>query len=189
MGERGKAVYKENGTGSNRIPCCGENCQTVAFPVSPAGLVPQPDSLGYIPVYKLEDAHLYRTTLRYPEPGLGLLWWNLGPTDTEDHDNIIDYETYRDWLERKLISWRGNGPGWIHRIVCPKRSKEITELFEYLGLQSGDKLPKSAQCSADIQQVAKQSFAMQPGDKDMIVMLHEIDYTKNGHLEKKAPRW
>ncbi|MFN8253693.1 MAG: saccharopine dehydrogenase C-terminal domain-containing protein [Ferruginibacter sp.] len=190
------AVYKENGKlVQTEYHAVFENCQTVAFPgLAPLAWYPNRDSMGYIPVYKLEDAGTFiRTTLRYPAFCRG---WdyvvNLGLTDTEDHDNIIDCETYRDWLERKLYiveSREMDLAEYIELYVPETFEKEITELFEYLGLQSGDKLPKSAQCSADIlQQVAETKFAMQPGDKDMIVMLHEIDYTKNGqqHFVKSA---
>jgi saccharopine dehydrogenase-like NADP-dependent oxidoreductase len=120
--------------------------------------------------------------LRYPAFCRG---WdyvvNLGLTDTEDHDNIMDCETYADWLERKLylvedaeMSLIEYVDGFVHEDF----HKEILEQFNFLGLSSNNKLPKAAQSSADILQFAVETkLAMQPQDKDMIVMLHEIEYT------------
>lgn len=181
------ALYKENGSIiKTEYHAVFENCQTVPFPgLTALAWYPNRDSLGYIPVYKLEDAATFiRTTLRYPAFCRG---WdfvvNLGLTDTEDHDNIIDCETYSDWLERKLYiveSREMDLEEYIQLYVPEESEEEIKILFEFLGLQSTEKLPKAAQCSADILQfLAESKLAMQPADKDMIVMLHEIDYIKN----------
>ena len=62
----------------------------------------------------------------------------------------------------------------MHEDYC----QELITQFNFLGLTSTNKLPKAAQCSADILQFAAETkLAMQPDDKDMIVMLHEIEYT------------
>jgi saccharopine dehydrogenase (NADP+, L-glutamate forming) len=62
---------------------------------------------------------------------------------------------------------------YVHEDHC----QEIITQFNFLELNSKNKLPKAAQCSADILQfVAEAKLAMQPHDKDMIVMLHEIEY-------------
>lgn len=182
------AVYKEeNKIIEKEYPAVFENCNTVPFPgLTTLAWYPNRDSLSYIPTYKLETANTFiRTTLRHPAFCRG---WdyivNLGLTDTEDHDNIIDCETYADWLERKLylvedaeMSLEEYVDGFVHEDF----HKEILEQFNFLGLGSANKLPKAAQCSADILQFAAETkLAMQPHDKDMIVMLHEIAYQLNG---------
>ena len=182
------ALYKENNTTVEKeYHTIFENAETVAFPGSgDFAWYPNRDSLGYIPVYKLEEAGTFiRTTLRHPAFCRG---WdyivNLGLTDTEDHDNIMDCETYADWLERKLYLVEDREmplEEYIELYVHDDYHTEIKKQFDFLGLSSNNKLPKAAQHSADILQFAAETkLAMQPLDKDMIVMLHEIEYEVEG---------
>ncbi len=160
-----------------------ESCPLVTFPgLGELAWYANRDSLSYMPLYKLEDAETFiRTTLRYPAFCRG---WdyivNLGLTDTEDHDNIMDCETYADWLERKLYLVEDNEMSleeYVELYVHEDYHEEILQQFAFLGLTANNKLPKAAQCSADILQFAAEArLAMQPNDKDMIVMLHEIEY-------------
>ena len=172
-----------------------ENCTTVSFPeLGELAWYPNRDSLGYIPFYKLENANTFiRTTLRYPAFCRG---WdyivNLGLTDTEDHDNIMDCETYADWLERKLYLVEDREMDlkeYVDLYVHEDYHEEILNQFNFLGLSSINKLPKAAQCSADILQFAAETkLTMLPQDKDMIVMLHEIEYTKES-TKYKVQSW
>ncbi len=182
------AVYKEdNKTVEKDYYEIFENCTTVCFPgLAQLAWYPNRDSLSYIPVYHLEDATTFiRTTLRHTAFCRG---WdyivNLGLTDTEDHDNIIDCETYADWLERKLYLVEDREMDlkeYVGLYVDDNYHEEMMEQFNFLGLSSSNKLPKAAQCSADILQfLAESKLAMQPQDKDMIVMLHEINYELAG---------
>ena len=182
------AVYKEAGkTITTEYHAIFENCKTTAFPgLADLAWYPNRDSLSYIPLYKLEEAGTFiRTTLRYPAFCRG---WdyivNLGLTDTEDHDNIMDCETYADWLERKLYLVENREMDlqeYIDLYVPEEQAEEMLTQFNFLELASTNKLPKAALCSADILQfVAEAKLAMQPQDKDMIAMLHEIDYVQNG---------
>jgi saccharopine dehydrogenase (NADP+, L-glutamate forming) len=55
----------------------------------------------------------------------------------------------------------------------------IQSQLEYLGLFSEEPIPPSARNSADVlQHLLETRLAMQPKDKDMIVMLHELDFTR-----------
>ena len=181
------AVYKEDNTIIEKeYHSIFEHCDNIAFPgLDTLAWYPNRDSLSYIPLYHLEEATTFiRTTLRYPAFCRG---WdyivNLGLTDTEDHDNIIDCETYADWLERKLYMVEEREMElaeyvdlYVHEDYC----EEIINQFNFLGFTSNNKLPKAAQCSADILQfIAETKLGMQPDDKDMIVMLHEISYVLN----------
>lgn len=182
------AVYKEDNTIIEKeYHSIFEHCDNIAFPgLDILAWYPNRDSLSYIPLYHLEEAITFiRTTLRYPAFCRG---WdyivNLGLTDTEDHDNIIDCETYADWLERKLYMVEEREMElaeyvdlYVHEDYC----EEIINQFNFFGFTSNNKLPKAAQCSADILQfIAETKLGMQPDDKDMIVMLHEISYVLNG---------
>jgi saccharopine dehydrogenase-like NADP-dependent oxidoreductase len=186
------AVYKEdNKIIEKEYHQVFENCASLCFPqLAQLAWYPNRDSLSYAPTYKLEDASTFiRTTLRYPAFCRG---WdyivNLGLTDTEDHDNIMDCETYADWLERKLYLVEDREMDlkeYIDLYVDENYSEELMEQFNFLGLATTNKLPKTAQCSADIlQYLAETKLAMQHTDKDMIVMLHEIEYTKESAKHK-----
>jgi saccharopine dehydrogenase-like NADP-dependent oxidoreductase len=185
------AVYKEEGKIITAdYSTVFENCPTLNFPgLAELAWYPNRDSLGYIPIYKLEEADTFiRTTLRYPCFCRG---WdyivNLGFTDTEDQDNIIDCETYADWMERKLYLVENREMSfkeYMDLYVEDQYHEKLYNQFEFLGFFSNNNLPKSAQCSADIlQQLVETRLAMLPPDKDMIVMLHEITYQLNG-IEK-----
>ena len=190
------AVYKEDfEIIEEEYQTVFENCELVSFPeLGHLAWYPNRDSLSYLPVYKLEQAATFiRTTLRYPAFCRG---WdyivNLGLTDTEDHDNIMDCETYADWLERKLYLVEDREMSleeYIDLYVHENYHEEILGQFKFLELTGNNKLPKAALCSADILQFAAETkLAMHPNDKDMIVMLHEIAYdmqpTPQGPVEK-----
>jgi saccharopine dehydrogenase-like NADP-dependent oxidoreductase len=172
-----------------------ENCANVYFPqLAQLAWYPNRDSLSYMPVYKLENADTFiRTTLRYPAFCRG---WdyivNLGLTDTEDHDNIMDCETYADWLERKLYLVEGREMDlkeYVDLYVDENYAAELIDQFNFLGLSLANKLPKAVQCSADILQfLAETKLAMEPTDKDMIVMLHEIEYELQS-IKYKVQGW
>jgi saccharopine dehydrogenase-like NADP-dependent oxidoreductase len=182
------AVYKQdNAIVEKEYTSVFENCQTVTFPqLGDLAWYANRDSLSYVPTYKLQEATTFiRTTLRYPAFCTG---WdyvvNLGLTATDDAGNIMDCETIAEWVERKLYAVENREitlDEYIDLYVPEKDERLIKELFDFLQLTADTKIPKSAQCSADIlQHIAENKFAMQPHDKDMIVMLHEIEYSLAG---------
>jgi saccharopine dehydrogenase-like NADP-dependent oxidoreductase len=182
------AVYKQdNAIVEKEYTSVFENCQTVTFPqLGDLAWYANRDSLSYVPTYKLQEATTFiRTTLRYPAFCTG---WdyvvNLGLTATDDAGNIMDCETIAEWVERKLYAVENREitlDEYIDLYVPEKDERLIKELFDFLQLTADTKIPKSAQCSADIlQHIAENKFAMQPQDKDMIVMLHEIEYSLAG---------
>ncbi len=188
MAGSGGAVYKEaNATVKKEYFEVFEHCSTVHFPnLGELAWYANRDSLSYAPIYKLNEADTFiRTTLRHPAFCRG---WdfivNLGLTDTTDHDNIMDCETYADWMERKLYLVEDREMQLLEYIdlyVPEEHGDELMQQFTFLELYKPNKLPKTAQCSADILQgAAEVKLAMQPNDKDMIVMLHEINYELNG---------
>ena len=127
---------------------------------------PNRDSLSYIPVYKLPEASTFiRTTLRFPVFFRG---WNAIvhagltndslPVDTKDL-------TFAKWSSPILSFVTNNN----------------RQMLFYLGLFEESPVPADAKTSADIlQYLVETKLAMNPKDKDMIVMLHEIDYSQNG---------
>lgn len=131
---------------------------------------PNRDSLSYMPLYKLESASTFiRTTLRYPSYSNG---WNAivqsglaNDTDTIDTTGV----TFKKWSS----------------VIAPFVDDDNKEMLEYLGLFDNTPVPSAAKTSADIlQHLLENKLAMQPHDKDMIVMLHEIEYELNGKKKK-----
>lgn len=127
---------------------------------------PNRDSLSYIPTYKLPGAATFiRTTLRHIDFFKG---WNAvvhaGLTNETNPINVSGL-TFSKW----------SSP------VLPFVNDENRQMLEWLGLFDNSAVPSTAKNSADILQwLVETKLAMQPQDKDMIVMLHEFEYTLNG---------
>ena len=131
---------------------------------------PNRDSLSYMPVYHLEGASTFvRTTLRYPDYCSG---WNaiVQAGLTNDADSIdIHHTNFKQWSAPLL----------------PFVNDENKSMLEFLGFFDDGIIPATAKNSADIlQHLLETKLAMQEHDKDMIVMLHEIEYEQNG-VQKK----
>ncbi|MBI1782567.1 MAG: saccharopine dehydrogenase, partial [Sphingobacteriales bacterium] len=126
---------------------------------------PNRDSLSYIPLYHLDKAETFvRTTLRYPQ--YCKAW-----------DYIVDAGLTNDAynLQTKGLTYKE----WA-KAITPFVNDENEELYEFIGLFDETNVPANAKSSADVMQhLLETKLAMQPHDKDMIVMLHEIDYTVN----------
>ena len=123
------------------------------------------DSLSYIPLYHLEEASTFmRTTLRYPQYFTG---WNaiVHAGLTNDKNKVPEGIAFADWSQPLL----------------PFVSNENRDQLAFLGLFDKTKIPAHLISSADVMQyLLETKLAMQPHDKDMIVMLHEFDYRLNG---------
>ncbi|RYD83139.1 MAG: saccharopine dehydrogenase, partial [Sphingobacteriales bacterium] len=134
--------------------------------LEPLAYYPNRDSLSYIPVYKLHDAKTFvRTTLRYSSFFAG---WNAivdaGLTNDKHTINAAGL-TFKKWSES----------------ILPHVNDSNKNLLEFLGLFEDTAVPSTATSSADIlQHLLETKLAMQPTDKDMIVMLHEFVYELNG---------
>ena len=71
-----------------------------------------------------------------------------------------------------------------------KPKENLMNRLAYLGLQSNDLIEVPIKNSALLlQNLLEKKLAMQPHDKDMIVMLHEIEFEINGlkKRNKKLP--
>lgn len=138
---------------------------------------PNRDSLGYIPVYELEEAETFvRTTLRYPAYCRG--WQQLvelGFTeemDVQDTDGV----SISRFLQQRFAQ---------RQLQIEKLSPVLQEQFRQLGWNDATEINKGKCSSADVLQfILEKQWALSPGDKDMIVMLHEIVYALNGAAKK-----
>ena len=132
---------------------------------------PNRDSLSYMPAYKLEDAATFiRTTLRYPSYCKG--WNAIVQSGLANEIDGIDANglTFKKWSEP----------------VLPFVNETNKSMLEFLGLFEEVVVPATAKTSADVlQYLLETNLAMQPADKDMIVMLHEIEFeTADGRKKK-----
>ncbi|MEO6894890.1 MAG: saccharopine dehydrogenase C-terminal domain-containing protein [Ginsengibacter sp.] len=137
------------------------------------------DSLSYIDTYDLHGINSFiRTTLRYPSYCRG---WNkivrLDLTNKNDHEEIKNCQTFSDWFKLKKEKMESEK----HLFTNDFFDSEFLEQIDFLSLRIGKSLPNPVYNSATILQfLLEENLAMKPGDKDMIIMLHEIEYSVNG---------
>lgn len=171
------AMYRENKKTIN-VPYINvfKNCKTVSVPgLDNLAWYPNRDSISYLSLYGLQEIPTFiRTTLRYSS--FCNAWdklVNFGFTDTDDFEKIKDCKTFSDWYNLKTDYFIQDNSA-----INPSDSSDKgyqNQLF-YLGLKSSDILPLFT-CSADIlQYLIEKNLAIRHDDKDMIVMLHEIEY-------------
>ena len=143
---------------------------------------PNRDSLHYIDLYNLHGIKTFiRTTLRHPAFCRG--WSKLvsmGFTATDDYEKIKDCKTYEDWYQVKIKPYTSSDRDWnnyLHMYITDPYKDEFTKQMLFISLPNKGALPGNFKCSADIlQNLLEKKFAMKPDDKDMIVMLHELQY-------------
>ncbi|MFY7880433.1 MAG: saccharopine dehydrogenase C-terminal domain-containing protein [Lacibacter sp.] len=186
------AVYKEEGTiRQKQYSDMFNNCSTLHIKGLPLlAWYPNRDSLSYIPLYHLETASTFiRTTLRYADFCLG---WDalieLGITDENDKDLVSMCRTNGEWFQSKLKAAGINGETlleWLHRQYGTEKASYIQQQLAFLELDRSEIIPTQVTCSADLLQYClEQKLLLHPTDKDLVVMMHEIEYTLNEQHHK-----
>lgn len=169
------AVYRENHAVQTRqYEKIFTDCTEVAIDgLGTLAYYPNRDSLSYIPTYDLTEAETFlRTTLRYPDFCKG--WQTvieLGLTDETDLLNT-DGMTVSAFLQN-------------HFAAKHRQFDQLTSLqqqqFLFLGWQDDTPINKGRCSSADVLQfILEKQWVLLPGDKDMVVMQHEIGYELAG---------
>ncbi|MEJ7589720.1 MAG: saccharopine dehydrogenase C-terminal domain-containing protein [Ferruginibacter sp.] len=133
-------------------------------------IYPNRDSLSYLPLYQLNNAATFlRTTIRHPSFCKA---WNAIVQANLASDTEIPHAaglTFAKWSAA----------------ILPFVDTGNKELLLFLGLFDEDLVPAEAKTSAAIlQYLLETRLMMQPGDKDMIIMLHEIVYEHAGTVIK-----
>lgn len=191
MAGQAGAAYKQNGQVVNKAYAnVFENCQELQVDSLPTlAWYANRDSLSYMPLYQLEEATTFiRTTLRYADFCKG---WDvvvdLDLTNEDDAAHVAQCHTFNEWFLAKLKKVEGRDLSlrmYLELYVPEASHDKILEQFAFLDLESDEPLPSDLRTSADILQYRiENKLALQPTDRDMIVMLHEIDYELDG---KKA---
>lgn len=189
MAGQAGAAYKENNEIMRKeYAQVFENCPLLLMNELPAlAWYPNRDSLSYIQLYHLEEAKTFiRTTLRYAPFCKG---WDviidLGLTNENDAAEIAQHKTFHEWFTAKIHKIEHRDMSlrmYLELYVTEATHDEILEQFDFLELNSNEALPAHVKSSADILQYRVETkLALQPSDKDMIVMLHEIEYSINGN--------
>jgi saccharopine dehydrogenase-like NADP-dependent oxidoreductase len=168
------AVYKEdNSIITKKYENLFDNCREINVDgIGNLAYYPNRDSLSYIPVYDLVTANTFiRTTLRYPSFCKG---WEAVVAAGLTNDKVV--------IDTKNLSFKK----WSATIK-PFITEENKSQLQFLGLFDDMPVSSSAKTSADIlQYLLETKLAMLPHDKDMIVMLHELEYEIEN--EKHATR-
>ncbi|HTN18646.1 MAG TPA: saccharopine dehydrogenase C-terminal domain-containing protein [Chitinophagaceae bacterium] len=143
------------------------------------------DSLPYIQLYDVPEAKDFlRATLRYPAFIKG---WNglirMGLTDNNEEFDT-DRLTYKDWMQQLI--------GYNDSSVSPEafawnkydiKSLPVQKMIEWLDLFTDRHIGKGRLSSAAILlDILSRKWKMEPSDKDMVVMQHEIQYRYRGNV-------
>lgn len=133
---------------------------------------PNRDSLSYAPLYGLEQTHTFvRTTLRHPDFSKG--WKYIVDCKLTDEEKVYNTDG---------MTVSGFYKKHFERYGLPLLTEQDTlyNQLSFLGLNDETPIDKGLCSAADVLQfIAERKLALQPHDKDMIVMLHEIGYIIN----------
>lgn len=150
---------------------------------------PNRDSISYIDLYRLRDIKTFiRTTLRYPSFISG--WKKM--IDWKLTDEIFQYQTkglsIADFFIMHFTKYDLNDQ--INSIKSSASTDEnasnLLKQFQFIGLEDFQTiLPMSEGSAADILQfILEQKLALKIGEKDMVVMLHELEYLIDNKLHR-----
>ena len=146
------------------------------------------DSLWYREVYGLEDIPtIYRGTLR--RPGFSKAWdifVKLGATD--DSYTLYNSEdmSYRQFINTFLAYHPSDSVELKLRYHLKiDQDSDVMEKLEWLGIFEETKIGlKDASPAQILQHILEQKWKMNPGDKDMIIMWHKVQYDLNGERKE-----
>lgn len=177
------AIYRENGqTCTLAYTNLFKKGGTVTIPgTGELSWYANRDSLGYIPLYALEEAETFiRTTLRHPD---FLTGWQI-IQELNLADETVKYDTTGITLQQFYAEYTlFNDLSNVLDNVTPLQKEQLL----FLGWTDGETLINKGMCSAaDVLQFSlEQKLKLLPGDKDMIVMMHEIEYRLPGEEQDR----
>lgn len=175
------AVYRENGI-EKKIPyeTLFGSYQTIEIPgLRKLAYYPNRNSLLYADLYGLENVPtILRATLRYPEFCEG--WQSLvalGLTDFEKETDT-DKLSYAEWAAQNIIeNATANANAKLHHFFQSLQKPEIIAQFQFLDLFSNDLIKMGKITNGDLLlKIVSDKLMMQPKDKDMVVMMHQISF-------------
>ena len=143
---------------------------------------PNRNSLSYIETYSLKGVENFvRTTLRHPSFCNG---WDaliqLGLT-TETPIVLKENETIKSWFNKHLKN------NYLEELYAKLlNDASLKEQFSFIDLEAEIIIPSTiVPTNANILQwIVEQKWKLDPTDKDMVVMMHEIDYLIENELHR-----
>jgi saccharopine dehydrogenase-like NADP-dependent oxidoreductase len=142
------------------------------------------DSLKYIEKYGLQDVPtVYRGTLR--RPGFCRAWdvfVQLGATDDSFTLNNTEDMTYKEFINSFLYySHEDPVKTKLYQYMHIDQDSDVREKLEWLGIFDNTKIGlKDATPAQILEHLLCKKWALEPGDKDMLVMWHKFIYKQKG---------
>ena len=141
------------------------------------------DSISYIDVYGLENIKtMLRGTLR--QHGYCKAWdlfVKLGLTDDTSRITHANRLSYTSLLESFLPSGHGDLKQGLKKMMGQDWDQEIETMMEYLELFDNKPITIAEGSPAQLLQVLlEEKWKLRSGDRDMIVMQHQFEYTVPG---------
>jgi saccharopine dehydrogenase (NADP+, L-glutamate forming) len=157
------------------------NCKEIDVPdLGHLAYYPNRDSLSYLSLYGLEEIETFkRTTLRYPSFCKGWSWViKAGLTDDDRRMDTTDL-TIGQFLQARF---KEKG------IDFESLDPIVKDQLIFLGWNDHSLLkPGERSIAETLQLIVEDKWKLKVGDKDMIVMLHEIEYeVKSEKLKVKS---
>ena len=146
------------------------------------------DSLKYIEKYNLQDVPtVYRGTLR--RPGFCRAWdvfVQLGATDDSFTLQNTEDMTYKEFINSFLYySLEDPVRTKLYQYMHIDQDSDVREKLEWLGIFSDEKIGlKNATPAQILEQLICEKWALEPGDKDMLVMWHKFIYRQKKAASK-----
>lgn len=176
------AIYKEKGKVKELThEQLFDHTKTIPVPgIGKLAFYPNRDSLGYMAAYKLEElATFMRATLRYPDFCEG---WNalikLGLTD-DSRKIATDTLTYTNWATQLVTAGEGTPEENMAQFLGVSNKSKVIRQLKFLGLLQPEVINLGEQTNAGILQfLVENKLKMEATDKDMIVMMHELEFER-----------
>lgn len=151
---------------------------------------PNRDSLAYLPLYGLKKCQTFvRGTLR--KPGYCAAWnaWiKLGYTRDQQKIALQADETYHDFFARLHPGQKHLPPtqGLAELLNC-RENDEIIQKLLWTGMFGTEKIGLNQASPAGVLlHRLQQMWRTQPGDRDLIVMQHVLDYELKGEYRRRT---
>jgi saccharopine dehydrogenase-like NADP-dependent oxidoreductase len=143
---------------------------------------PNRDSMEYIELYQLEEAHTFiRATLRFQDFCEG--WDALVKLGLTDEKKCMDTDSlpYVSWATQNLGDKKGVSPAEnLTEFLHVKENSKVIRQLRYLGFLNGGLINQGKRSNAEVlQQVLENKLKMEPEDRDLIVMQHEIEFERH----------
>jgi saccharopine dehydrogenase (NAD+, L-glutamate forming) len=147
------------------------------------------DSLKYIEKYQLQDVPtVFRGTLR--RPGFCRAWdvfVQLGATDDSYIIRNSEEMTTREFFNSFLYYSREDPVKTkLYQYMHIDQDSDVREKLEWLGIFDDNIIGlKDATPAQILEQILCRKWALEPGDKDMLVMWHKFIYRQEGYQDAR----